>query len=174
MKECLPKSIICHARGDRCHGCSHYRGESDICDWAKVSPRDDRDSEIERLRAELEAEKARNDQIINSDDTGARTIIANYYALGDEFGWRRDSSDGPFDFILARKRELEAKNARLREALTPSAETKAAYISEFAVEFLTHHPVSGCTQLQKKYIPWTTIKEIMAAILKHADAPARR
>jgi hypothetical protein len=25
---------ICHAIGDRCHGCAHYRGEAPICVYA--------------------------------------------------------------------------------------------------------------------------------------------
>lgn len=27
--------IICHAEGDRCHGCDHYWGKADVCSHAK-------------------------------------------------------------------------------------------------------------------------------------------
>ena len=27
--------IICHAEGDRCHGCDHYHGRADVCAYAK-------------------------------------------------------------------------------------------------------------------------------------------
>ena len=27
-------SIICHAPGDRCFGCDHYRGRTAVCRWA--------------------------------------------------------------------------------------------------------------------------------------------
>jgi len=29
------RKIICHAEGDRCHGCAHYRGTADVCIYAK-------------------------------------------------------------------------------------------------------------------------------------------
>ena len=28
------KDVLCHASGDRCHGCAHYRGETPVCDFA--------------------------------------------------------------------------------------------------------------------------------------------
>jgi hypothetical protein len=58
---------------------------------------------------------------------------------------------------------LEAENARLREALTPSAATKASYIGEFRFPLET---VDGDTP--SVTVPWTTIKQIMAAILNRA------
>lgn len=62
---------------------------------------------------------------------------------------------------------LEADVAKLREALTPSAETKAAYWGEFY--FM--HPVmneNGDEDWEKLQIPWTSIKEIMNAISARA------
>jgi hypothetical protein len=51
---------------------------------------------------------------------------------------------------------LREENARLKEALTPTAWTKGLYIGEF--EFMAP---SG----RRKYaVPWDTIKEIMAKI----------
>lgn len=68
--------------------------------------------------------------------------------------------------------EARAENARLREALTPSGDTKAAYMGEFSFEIMeTYFDEDGETfveQPRKVYVPWDTIKEIMAAILARA------
>ncbi|MDE0878540.1 MAG: hypothetical protein OSB00_07725 [Sphingomonas bacterium] len=56
----------------------------------------------------------------------------------------------------------EAMVERLREALRPSAATKAAYIGEFS--FLIDIEHEGEETTRKLDVPWTTIKEIMAAI----------
>lgn len=74
---------------------------------------------------------------------------------------------------------LSASNAeaeRLREALTPSAETKAAYIGEFTIaverRFNDDGEVDDDSEGSDPYdhiaVPWTTIKEIMAAIRARA------
>ena len=55
----------------------------------------------------------------------------------------------------------------LLKALTPSAETKAAYIGEFKFSIELAHPRLG-SNLRSVAVPWTTIKEIMAAIKAHA------
>ena len=87
-----------------------------------------------------------------------------------------------------RVKELEAENARvaalndeqaaiivdqrleilrLREALAPSGDTKASYMGEFSFS-LTRTGECGDEYSEKVYVPWTTIKEIMAAILARA------
>ena len=53
------------------------------------------------------------------------------------------------------------------EALTPSGDTKAAYIGEFSFS-LTRIDGNGDEYSEKVYVPWTTIKEIMAAIRNRA------
>jgi hypothetical protein len=67
---------------------------------------------------------------------------------------------------------LRAENARLREALTPSAETKAAYIGEFhmVTDYVNEF---GDSVFTKYTVPWTVIKEIMAAILKRGSTKAQ-
>lgn len=61
------------------------------------------------------------------------------------------------DRIVAEK---DAEIARLREALTPSAETKAAYWSEVECD---------CpTETWRHYVPWTSIKQIMKMIRARA------
>jgi hypothetical protein len=56
---------------------------------------------------------------------------------------------------------LVAENARLREALTPSGQTKAAYSSEVECD----HPTNG---RGTHYVPWISIKAIMAMIRARA------
>jgi hypothetical protein len=57
-----------------------------------------------------------------------------------------------------------ADKKALREALTPSEGTKAAYIGEF--EFpVKAYDEDGEEVTFPATVPWTTIKEIMAAIL---------
>ena len=74
----------------------------------------------------------------------------------------------------ARKRiaVLEAQLAEARsqalEALTPSAATKAAYIGEFSFYIDEQGDDQMCEVTRKVDVPWTTIKEIMAAIRDRA------
>ena len=69
------------------------------------------------------------------------------------------------EYILATEHdrivaEKDAEIARLREALTPSAETKAAYWSEVECD---------CpTETWRHYVPWTSIKQIMKMIRARA------
>ena len=67
---------------------------------------------------------------------------------------------------------LEAENARLREALEPSGDTKAAYMGEFSfqiTEVYSDPDTDEHIERQRKiYVPWTTIKEIMSAIAARA------
>lgn len=62
--------------------------------------------------------------------------------------------------------QMVAENQRLREALTPSTETKAAYMGEFKFQ------VSEGAGMRDILVPWTTIKEIMVAIRNYADGAA--
>lgn len=55
----------------------------------------------------------------------------------------------------------------LEEALTPSGDTKAAYIGEFRFAVELYHPRLG-SETRTVEVPWTTIKEIMAAIRARA------
>lgn len=70
-------------------------------------------------------------------------------------------------FLDRIRTEARAEADRLIEALTPSAETKGAYIGEFS--FPIHDTdEDGEEVLRKITVPWTTVKEIMAAIRKRA------
>jgi hypothetical protein len=71
-------------------------------------------------------------------------------------------SDAKIDDVCQQRDAAVAENARLREALAPSAATKHAYFGEFKFYFET------AEEGIKVDVPWTTIKEIMAAILARA------
>lgn len=59
--------------------------------------------------------------------------------------------------------------ARLLEALTPSGATKAAYSGEFRFSFVHGVDEDGNDVSINVQVPWTTIKDVMAAILKRAE-----
>ncbi|MBL4766519.1 MAG: hypothetical protein JKY94_02190 [Rhodobacteraceae bacterium] len=62
---------------------------------------------------------------------------------------------------------LTAERDALREALTASGSTKADYMGEFRIDFPLFDE-NGEEYIQPVNVPWTTIKEIMAAILNRA------
>jgi hypothetical protein len=57
---------------------------------------------------------------------------------------------------------------RLREALTPSAATKAAYHGEFTFDVCEGVSDAGIELYRKVYVPWETVKQIMSAISARA------
>lgn len=61
----------------------------------------------------------------------------------------------------------ETKLAAMREALEPSGDTKAAYMGEFKIS-LHRTDEAGDEYTEDVTVPWTTIKEIMAAIKARA------
>jgi hypothetical protein len=69
-------------------------------------------------------------------------------------------------------RALESSQSELLEALTPSADTKAAYMGEFSFPVELAHPRLG-TEVRHIDVPWTTIKEIMGAIRARAERTSR-
>lgn len=70
--------------------------------------------------------------------------------------------------LIAQRAELLEENTRLREALTPSADTKAAYIGEVKFTASTGFDEDGCEVWQDITVPWTTTKDIMAMIISRA------
>lgn len=88
----------------------------------------------------------------------------------DEFR-RSHASVDEVNALRARAEAAEASLAKMREALTPSAETKAAYIGEFSLTFpIAYTDEDGVPQEEQRKInvPWTTIKQIMKAIRDRA------
>jgi hypothetical protein len=67
--------------------------------------------------------------------------------------------------VIAAKQTI----AGFREALSPSAETKAAYWGEFHFDTEESDGMGG-TVTNNNTVPWTTIKEIMEAIRVRAEA----
>jgi hypothetical protein len=86
------------------------------------------------------------------------------------------ADDGYSGYAIVKESALEsaqAEIARLTTALTASAETKAAYIGEFSFTVIDRDE-DGEEVPRKVLVPWTTTKEIMAAILARAalkDSP---
>lgn len=71
--------------------------------------------------------------------------------------------------FIARAEKAEAEAKALREALTPSASTKAAYIGKFSFSYEAGVDEFGDDLIfDNVSVPWTTIKEIMAAIRSRA------
>lgn len=91
----------------------------------------------------------------------------------------KDDLAGMYLQLLDSRTSLEAQLAAvtaerdaLLEALTPSAETKAAYMGEFKVSFPSVDE-DGEEALTVADVPWTAIKEIMRAIRSRAEAIAK-
>lgn len=74
-----------------------------------------------------------------------------------------DIFDSQAKYYAAERERLSAQVERLKEALTPSAETKRAYIGEFSVRFPVFDD-DGNECFREINVPWTTIKEVMKAI----------
>ncbi|MCB4862937.1 hypothetical protein K7W03_25475 [Sphingobium sp. PNB] len=74
--------------------------------------------------------------------------------------------------MLGKIAALEEEIKRLREALTPSGSTKAAYHGEFAFNL---HRIDDCGDeyVEKVYVPWDTVKQIMKAILARTALEGR-
>ncbi len=67
-------------------------------------------------------------------------------------------------------RAAAAERDRLREALTPSSDTKAVYNGEFTFP-IEYTDADGDPQTEDVMVPWTTVKDVMAMIRRRADAP---
>lgn len=71
--------------------------------------------------------------------------------------------------IVAERDRLRAERDRLLAALTPNAETKRAYIGEFHFHAEIGVDENGDDAVARVMVPWTTVKDIMAAILTRAE-----
>ncbi len=136
--------------------------------WSSLTARNAelsvRVSAAETRVAELERERdaARDDALAAEADADARA---------------RHASEADHDLVAAEAQvaERDATIARLREALTPSDETKAAYIGEFDLPVADAYLDDDGELVERDRIvmvPWTTIKEIMAAIRARAALTA--
>lgn len=131
--------------------------------------------ERDRLKAEVEAER--------NEARGYReqfkTAVGHYTTLRARLGL-----DGfatveevlrKVDTLRSKLSASEAEVERLREALTPSGATKAAYMGEFTFfeRYIDDNGEFTVERRVERTVPWTTIKDIMAAISKRADAALR-
>ena len=77
--------------------------------------------------------------------------------------------EGIVEELMKKIDSLEQQLAAYRAALTPSSETKAAYIGE--VEFKQDYfDEDGEEQTEVILVPWTSMKEFMAIIRGYAKA----
>jgi len=76
----------------------------------------------------------------------------------------------PLVQAFARHRHTATSEAleAMREALTPSVGTKAAYMGEFSFNEERYDSEADEYYTEKVYVPWATVKEIMAAIAARA------
>lgn len=118
----------------------------------RLADRDALDEELKRSRAEVD----RLQKLIAND--GGWTVPRQ---LLEES--RAEQSEPPPK--VRGKKAL----ARLLEALTPSGATKAAYMGEFRFSFCHGFDEDGNDVVIDVQVPWTTIKAVMAAIVKRAS-----
>ncbi len=115
-----------------------------------------RAADAARIR-ELKAERDRRTEM--HECAMSERDDATLYA--DEQKARAESAEATVATLTA---QVEA----MRGALTPSADTKADYIGEFSFPYCTGFDADGNEVVTQISVPWTTIKEIMAAIRARA------
>lgn len=88
-------------------------------------------------------------------------------------GWAKSSplfSQSDYLSALSEAAALREEIERLREALTPSADTKAAYMGEFSFREEMFDAETEAYLDVRRVVPWITIKEIMKAIADRAGS----
>lgn len=101
----------------------------------------------------------------------AADALATLTARVAELERERDQALDHAAMIMEACEATEAQLAKAVEALTPSGETKAAYIGEFSFmidEVVTSDDGDEVENRREVTVPWTTVKEIMAAIRARA------
>lgn len=101
--------------------------------------------------------------------------ISGYEAIGSSVVAHMAIPATDYAALTARATAAEQRVRALEEALTPSGDTKAAYIGEFKFTIEVEEPdeVGEMNTVDREIvIPWTTMKEIMAAILARANDTA--
>ena len=102
-------------------------------------------------------------------ETADDATLSDWARLADaSINWCRNGGIA----AAMRAEELEREVERLREALTPSADTKAAYIGEFHFNVIDRDE-DGEEVPRRVAVPWDTTKEIMAAIAARAALAQR-
>ncbi|TPE45076.1 hypothetical protein [Amaricoccus solimangrovi] len=122
-----------------------------------------RDHDKERAEG-AEAENKRMSRVL----TAVRTVEAPQYSAEHAVGW--EVFEAVVDRATAAEAEanrLRAENEQLLAALTPSAETKAAYIGE--IKFITSVGWDGVEYPFNVVVPWDSMKQFMALIRSRAS-----
>lgn len=110
-----------------------------------------------------------------------RPEVKNYTITeGEWFGLdgKIEDCDGlrvvPFDQVQALEQYadyLEKRVEGMKEALTPSSKTKAYHIAEYKFPIELYDNENGEEYVHEVHVPWSTVKEIMKAILTSTEKP---
>lgn len=125
---------------------------------------------MDEAASALQSLKAERDAALEAEDE-AKDCFWAIYPEWMEFTGGGISTEAARTKLAAENATLKREIAGLREALTPSGDTKAAYIGEFSftVDFTNE---DGEDTYMRVDVPWITVKEIMAAILDRATQGA--
>ena len=105
----------------------------------------------------------------------AKATIENDFAAQRELAAIEEARG--FREIEKLRDQLAASEQRvkaLEDALTPSAETKIAFISEFSFRPSGYIANKYSDAMERVIVPWVTIKEIMKAIKQRAEATCQK
>lgn len=114
--------------------------------------------EMEYMREDRDTHRAEGERLREIATKNEKAADA-LWAERDRIREDRDQWARMYSACTKREQELLVDLRALREVLTPSAETKAVYMGEFVWT-----DKNGIEHM----VPWTTIKEIMAAIRERA------
>jgi hypothetical protein len=164
---------VCFHCDEIVHGGLHFKAVG------KVQEMTDKDTELvsDFLEAGFLGDLAGMLRLINTIRAEARAEALKLRLLPDqETDLRKNFDDLCNELVNAKAanaalstkfHDNQAENKRLREALTPSEGTKAAYSGEFSF-IIPDCDEDGNDVCRNITVPWTTIKEIMAAVLARA------
>jgi hypothetical protein len=152
----------------RCHPAYKDRGRHDpACDCDSADAVEIIAAKLEEVEVELDYTHGTNDLLrgITEAAEALASKLAEVERERDEAreGWHVMHPNAVPTFTAA-----EAEVARLREALTPSSDTKAAYSGEFRISVYDAEDSQGNEIWRDVLVDWTTIKAIMATIMSRA------
>lgn len=108
------------------------------------------------------------DLIIGAFEEGVEREMAEQDAIQATYEAECDKAEATIAALTAERDAAVARAKALTDALTPSADTKAAYISEVKFSVNTGFDEDGSEVWQEVTIPWDATKATMAMIIGHA------